>query len=223
MRRRTFMWLSALAAGALNGCGGDASGPAPSPFSRPRLIDGLEALRQAFEANGRHVSAGLLAAVAEEDLRKRCAWFPAPLPDEILGLYAWRGGQANDTWDEPYPFVFRDCGFSSPAMAERSYRAIMDSYGRDPPDDALLRSAFPFAEFNGGWLVVPTRPEGYGGLQRPVISVHQGINVWFHSVNAMVDTCLAWVSDPAWTNEGLPSDRELLIWRKYNPGIFGRA
>jgi len=80
-------------------------------------MEGLEALRQAFEAKGQHVSAGLLAAVAEEDLRRRCAWFPASLPDEIFGLYAWRGGQAHDTWDEPFPFAFRDCGFSSPATA----------------------------------------------------------------------------------------------------------
>jgi hypothetical protein len=217
--RRAF--TVALVSSFLASCGKAPKGMRQSPFSRVKLIEGLETLRLAFEAKAHHVTESLLPAVEEHELRKRCAWFPAPLPVEITALYSWHEGQPLGPWDTKYPFWFRDYGFSSLATAEHSYERIMDSYGADPPHRELLRGAFPFAEFNGGWLVLPTAPGGFGGLERPVISVHQGINVFFYSINAMIDTSIDWVSHPSWNDEGLyPASLELEIWRKHNPGIF---
>jgi hypothetical protein len=210
----------AFASAIVMGCT-PASRPQKLMFSRPRMIDGLEKLRLAFEAKGHAVTKSLRPPVPEQELRKRCEWFPQPLPEELVALYSWREGQPDGPWEESYPFWFRDCGFSALATAERSYGRIMATYGAEGPDEELLKGAFPFAEFNGGWLVLPTARAGFKDLARPVVSVHQGVDVWFHSMNTMVDTCVEWVSHPAWTSEGLyPQSLEMEIWRKHNPGIF---
>lgn len=195
--------------------------PVVAPFSKEKLRDGLEKLRLAFEAKGHHVTKELLPPVSEKLLRELCPWFPAPLTEEIVALYGWRAGQRENTWDLDFPFWFRDCGFASLIESKRAYEQIMTHYGSYEPDRELLTNAFPIAEFNGGWLVVALN--GHEGFERPVISVHEDVAVWFHSVNTMVDTCLEWVSHPSWKSGGtLPDSVEMEVWRKHNPGIFQR-
>ncbi len=199
--------------------------PSSPSFDGVRLREKLETLRSAFETKGHSVSTSLLPPVGEQDLRRRCAWFPAELPDELVALYGWHEGQAgDDAWDESAPFWFRDYAFSNLRIAEREHAAMMESYGVDPKCHELLKHAFPFAAFNGGWLVLPCKGQKLDGrLRRPVISVMQGVNVFFHSVEHMLDTCIGWATHPAYDADGgsLPEDIELEIWRKHNPGIFG--
>lgn len=190
------------------------------PFSRSELFSDLEALRLAFEAKSHHVSASLLPGIPEADLASACAWFPVKLPPELVALYFWHGGQANGTWNEEFPFWFRDCGFSAPRVAAESYTSMMGTYGTISENHDLLERSFPFAEFNGGWLVMPVLERGFGGFHRPIVSVHEDIAVWFHSINSMAKTCAEWVSQPEWGQDGLPEALEMRIWRKHNPGIF---
>ncbi len=193
------------------------------PFDAGRFQDRLDALRIAFESKLWHVSDSLLPGVAEAELRNRCAWFPSPLPAELVALYGWREGQAREPWDERYPFWFRDYGFSSIVRAEQEYRSMMASYGTNPQDHEFLKHSFPFAAFNGGWLVLPCKARHPNDpSQRSVVSVMQGVTVFFYSMELMVETCLDWVSNAAYAgNDHLPRAIELEIWKKHNPGIFG--
>ncbi len=56
-----------------------------------------------------------------------------------------------------------------------------------------------------------------------MISVMEGITVFFYSIEHMLDTCIGWVTHPTYDADGgsLPEDIELEVWRKHNPGIFG--
>ena len=233
MDRRTFSIGSiSLVLGSglpLAGCdqkmGSSQPQVAAPPFSPANFLARLEELRMAFEAKGLHVSPSFLPPVDEASLRQRCTWFPAQLPEELITLYAWHEGQSSDAWsDDGYPYWFRDCAFSSLKTAESEYKSMMDTYGAHPQDHDLLRCSFPFAAFNGGWLVLPCQEQKLDiRLKRPVISVMQGIDVWFYSMGLMIDTCIDWVAHPAYGhigNSALPEQEEMAIWRRHNPGIF---
>ena len=231
MKRRDFNHglLSMLAAASwpLGGCD-RRSEPSAPPIRRPsfsseRFQSQLEAMRQAFEAKGLRVSDTLLPPVDAETLARECAWFPAPLPKELTALYGWRGGQAEDAWSTEYPFWFRDDAFCSLRNAEREYLSMMSGYAGAPAISGLtLTDCFPFAAFNGGWLVLPCSPQTLDSrLARPVVSVMEGAEIFFYSMQTMVDTCLEWISHPLFSADGsLPPAIELAIWRRHNPGIF---
>jgi hypothetical protein len=193
------------------------------PFSASRLHAKLEKLRDAFLRKGHDVSESLGPPVPEDELRNRCRWFPTELPAELVALYGWHEGSKKSTWDTEKPLWLRDCGFCGIDIAESEYRRIMDSYGIYPDVHELLKNSFPFAEFNGGWLVLPCAGQALDDrFERPVISVMEGIDIWFYSVELMVDTCTEWIENSAF-QDGVPSlspDREMEIWRKHNPGFF---
>ncbi len=55
-------------------------------------------------------------------------------------------------------------------------------------------------------------------MPHPVISYFQGIDVYYDSIEAMVDTTIAWVSQAGWAPyETTPN--ELEIWRRYNRAV----
>ena len=195
------------------------------PFSADQLHQLLEKLRSAFEAKSLNVSDTLLPPLNEQELRERCQWFPGEIVPELIALYSWRGGQEPGPWgldETDHPFWFRDCAFSSLAIAQNEYRSMMASYGQIPEFHKTLETCFPFAAFNGGWLVLPTTPHEFDkSLMRPVVSVMQGMDVYFYSMEKMVETCVDWVSHPSYEGDGtLPENVEHEIWRKHNPGIF---
>ena len=234
MERRQFIENMALVVtgGVLAACGNSnegfetrrMSGSMP-PFSAERLHKLLEQLRLAFEGKSLNVSDTLLPPVNEEALRERCSWFPGEIVPELRALYSWRGGQEPGPWDladTDQPFWFRDCAFSSLTIAETEYQSMMASYGQIPEFHEELKTCFPFAAFNGGWLVIPTMAHKFDrALPRPIVSVMEGIDVYFYSIEKMVETCIDWVSNPQYTKDGsLPQETELEIWRKHSPGIF---
>ena len=193
------------------------------PFSKDRFHSRLETLRAAFEGQGMHVSDSLLPPVSESELRLSCKWFPGVLPQELVALYGWHEGQEKGAWDEDFPFWFRDCAFSRIAVAESEYHSMMESYGTIPTYHDLLKYSFPFAAFNGQWFVIPTRGQKLDDrLTMPIISVGEGVDIYFYSIELLVNTCIEWVRHPSYTAKvGLPREVELEIWEKHNPGIFG--
>jgi hypothetical protein len=230
MHRRAHIKLFAALLGtttlALAGCQKKPEMPAIDlpPFSPQRLHASLESLRVAYEAKGQSVSKSLLPPLSEEALRSQCAWFPAPLPPEIVALYAWRNGQAKGAWEEENPFWFRDCGFLNIHLAQLEYKSMMASYGK--PEFAVpqidLATCFPFAGFNGGWYVFPCAGQRFDKrLAFPIVSVFQGVDIFYYSLESMVETCVDWVSH-AGDQPGLKDTegKGLEIWRKHNPGIF---
>ncbi|MDO6545561.1 hypothetical protein [Photobacterium sanguinicancri] len=191
-------------------------------FSKENLHQNLNRLLNAFESKGMNVEGSLLPPIPEIELRERCSWFPGDLPNEIVALYEWRGGQEKDTWESEFPFWFRDNSFCSIARAEFEYKSMMESYGKYQPDHDMLKYSFPIAAFNGGWYVIPTRRHNLNSvLKRPVISVHQDIDIYFYTIEKMVETCAEWVEHDNYSPDGLyPESVEMQIWRKHNPAIF---
>ena len=229
MNRRKFLKTgTALCLAGLAGCDQleDESIPYPDArvpeFSSENLHRLLDELLEAYESKGMRVSETLLPPHSESELRERCQWFPGELSPEIISLYTWRGGQASDAWVTEFPFWFRDNSFSNLEYAEQSYKSIMATYGLFPQDRELLKYSFPFAEFNGGWYILPTRGLAPGTqLKAPVISVLEGVVIYYYSIEAMVQTCIDWVNHELYSAESsLPDTVEIEIWRKHNPGIF---
>ncbi|MEP5763300.1 MAG: hypothetical protein ABJ308_01835 [Halieaceae bacterium] len=195
--------------------------PSVPEFSGPNLHAGLDRLLKAYESKGMEVENSLLPPYGENRLRKSCSWFPGELTLELVSLYGWRGGQEKDAWESEHPFWFRDMSFSSIERAKAEYHSMMESYGTNPEDHELLKYSFPFASFNGGWYVLPTRGHPFtSSLSSPVISVFQGIDLYFYSIETMVNTCIEWVSHPEYEEGQPPREIELEIWEKHNPGIF---
>jgi hypothetical protein len=179
----------------------------------------------AFEAKRLHVSSTLQPPVLEEDLRRRCMWFPSALPAELLALYGWHDGQPNEPSSEKFPFWFRDYGFSCVKNAQQDYRSMMGSYGRDPDVHELLKHSFPFAAFNNGWLVLTCKlRHPKSPYEHSIVSVMEGVDLFFYSMETMLETCIEWVSHPSYgTGLGeLPRSVEMEIWNKHNPDIFKR-
>ena len=230
MRRRDLLrfGLAACLAGAA-GCQDRSGNFDPyakvslPPFSADNLHRLLDRLLAAFEARDMPVADSLLPPLSQAELIKRCAWFPGELPPEIVALYAWRGGQEKDAWETEFPFWFRDNSFCSIERAEQEYKSMMASYGIYQETRELLQYSFPFAAFNGGWYVLPTRGQPYSAsLAAPVIGVLEGIDIYYFSIETRVATCVDWVGHDSYAaGVSLPESVEMSIWQKHNPGIFG--
>ena len=242
MNRRPFLKLvvGSAAVGALCSC--DEKGPSilgaesvpryskiPSlsgePTPRAELHSLLEELRLAFEAVGRHVSTTLMPALSDSELRRKCSWFPGEISPELFAIYSWRGGQkqTNDSSE----FWLRDMILSTPETAEVEYQSMMETYGKYLPSEDVgveLATCFPFAAFNGGWYVFPCGGQALNRTHpRGIISVFQGLDVYFYSMESMLRTCIDWVRHPLY--QGNPTqwgNVEMELWQKHNPGIFGR-
>jgi hypothetical protein len=199
--------------------------PQPLPelpkFSSKRLHAKLEALRQAYEAKGFNVTDTLQPALSAQELQAQCSWFPAPLPEEIISLYAWRGGQIESGSDDDFAFAFEGRTFLTLEDAKLEYDSMMSTYGAEPSDAPLLRTCFPFAAYNGGWLVMPCADQSLEPrLERPIISVMQGISIHYYSLELMVVTALDEVLHPQYDGyNGLPEAISMEIWDRHNPGI----
>jgi hypothetical protein len=188
-----------------------------------------EALLRAYRDRGKEVSGELLPGLTCAEVEARTSWFPAPLPGPVFELYGWRNGQPEDAWVTENVLWFRDMQFTSLERAKDEYCSMMASYGVDNSrelEGIELRTSFPFASFNGGWYVVPCTGHDLGAdYAYPVVSVFQGIDVYFHSIESMLKTCIDWrlASRLVGDDWELPEDRERSIWQQHNPRVLGGA
>ncbi len=183
-----------------------------------------EALLAAHRRHGIDISQDLLPGLPREAIEAETAWFPSRLPDDLIALYGWRNGQPEDAWNSQNVLWFRDMQFTSLQRARDEYVSMMDSYGldNDPASEGIdLRMCFPFASFNGGWYVVPCEgPRLDSRFPFPVVSVFQGISIYFDSIETMLRTCVDWRVASSWSGDDweLPEHLEMEIWRRYNQG-----
>ena len=86
----------------------------------------------------------------------------------------------------------------------------------------LGADVFPFASYEGSFWVLPTRAWAHHPLlERPVISVFEGVDVFFYSFATMLDTVTEWIVRDVWRPDGaVDQEAELEIWRRHNPGIL---
>ena len=54
-----------------------------------------------------------------------------------------------------------------------------------------------------------------------MISIFEGIDVYFHSFGAMLETVTGWIESGAHRPDlSVDAQLEIEIWRRHNPGIF---
>ncbi len=189
-------------------------------YAKEKLHGLLDDLLKAYESKGTHIADTLLPPVAEEEIKEQCSWFPTELPQEIIALYSWRAGQKDDAQD---PFAFRDNTFHTLIAAKYEYESMMESYGVNPEDHDLLKYSFPFASYDGSFYVLPAKEYSFNvSHEKPIISVFQGVDIFFYSIESMVSACIDWVSNSKYDNGylSLSEKNEMEIWNKYNPGVF---
>ena len=234
MQRRQFLQyavlanLSLLNVSLLSACNKSSNSSQQSAaidaqaFSKSETHQLLDQLLAAYEDKGFSVKDSLLPPLDAKQLLEKCTWFPGEITPELQALYAWRGGQDKGAWETKTPFWFRDNAFLSIDNAEQEYASMMESYGSEFSEMTWLKYAFPFAAFNGSWYVLPTRGHSFSPkLRYPIISVFEGIDVYYYSLQSMLATCVDWVKHPDYSKDfTLPHDVEMSIWKKYNPGIF---
>lgn len=228
-RRKFTQYLAGTVISPILGCSKIES-PTPlislPPFSADVLNISLNNLQKAYEDKGERVTEELLPPLSEDQLRRECSWFPAQLPPQIIALYGWHNGQSSGAWNAAHPFWFRDCAFLNIHLAKVAYQDMMSSYGK--PEFATfeinLSTCFPFAGFNGGWYVLPCDGQRLDSrFPFPIISVCQGVDIYYYSMELMVETCTDWVSQPDYPKTSKKSEEtNLIIWKKHNPGIFSR-
>jgi hypothetical protein len=102
------------------------------------------------------------------------------------------------------------------------YQEIAKYY---PPagDEIDVRLCFPFAGFEGSYYCLPSENhKPIRGHKRPVISVFEGVDVYFYSFNAFLETVKEWFEIGVHIPDGVEVEREaeLKTWKKYNPKIF---
>lgn len=183
----------------------------------------LDKLLRLYEEKHYSLAKSLKPGLSEEEIKKKCTWFPVGLSKELLEIYTWRNGQIGDPSEEKYPFWFRDNAFCSIERAKEAYDNIVKVYAEDniPERDGVdLLKCFPFAEFNGECYLLPCSSQSMDNKHmRPVIN--QNGEIYYYSIDAMLDTVIDWVKCPEYKMfESLPEEIELKIWRKHNPGIF---
>jgi hypothetical protein len=183
----------------------------------------LDNLLAAYEAKGYATTNALAPGLSIDEILAETVWFPAPLKNDILDLYQWRNGVIINHSSVPYNFKFRDMIFHSLQDARLGYQTMMEIYGVDSSIEQHkvdLATCFPFASYECGWYVLPCGEQLLGQIYpNPVISVFQGIDLYYYSVELMLDTCIAWVSHPDYEPYHHLRD-ESEIWREHNPGIF---
>lgn len=175
-------------------------------------------LVEAFQAQGRAPESNLKPPLSLGEIEKFADGLGLKLPPEVVELYRWHNGV--DQEDDDDVLLFRDNVFLSLDRACEVYHTIQRYYQSDPQVD--LSSCFPIASFEGSSYVVACGQHSFG-VERPhpVVLVFQGIEMHFHSLASMLDTCIDWVSHPAWDPYQFPLDLERAIWQQHNPGIFG--
>ena len=230
MNRRNFnhLLLGAMSIPQLISCGNNSDEEVIKhmdieipKFSKENLHKNLDRLLKAFEARGMLMDDSLLPAMTESEIKAKCSWFPGVLTEEIIALYQWRGGQKEDVWNSEISFLFRDNSFCSIERAEIEYKNMMN-YGIDPEIHEMLKYSFPIAAFDGALYVIPTTNHIFNSaLNRPIISVFEGIDIYYYSIEKMVETCVDWEKQKNNSNEKFDNDEtEFDIWNKHNPGIF---
>jgi hypothetical protein len=185
----------------------------------------LEELRLAFLERGCDVDRHLKPGLSREEILERTQSLGLRVPDDLIEMYEWRNGQAEDAEMSPDALMFRDNKFVDLDDALREYPLIQEYYEPEPDSIPLgfeLREVFPFAAYMSASYVVVcgshTLPSPY---PNPVVSVFEGIDVFFLSLETMLRTCVEWTRHPSWERpSGLPEEIESEIWHRLNPGIF---
>ena len=175
----------------------------------------LAELERTMAAHGYDVGKSFRPGLSREQIDRRTKDLPYRLPEELYRMYMWHDGSPDKG-----PLLFRDHRFMPLELALR------------PPHIEVARTyefqpAFPFAWFEGSYLLVPFERYGvHPALELPVINLFEGRTIDYYSIPRMLDTAIEWIREGV-TRPGAEhradGKKELAIWRQHNPGIFERG
>lgn len=173
----------------------------------------------AYEAKGQVVSQNLKPGIPESEYARIIGFDPQEIPPSVLKLYQWRNGCVDEEVEAL--FLFRDNCFISADRGKEELNLIRNFYSADDEDRFDLNRVIPIAAFEGSVFAVVTGKHNFGsGFEYPVVSIFEGIDLFFSSIEAMLQTCIAWVTHPDWDRyNSLPYNVELEIWKRLNPAV----
>ncbi len=139
------------------------------------------------------------------------------MSQELYQLYTWHNGALPTT----NLFLFRDHLFLPLDQAIQEARTVETYYD--------LTRTIPFAGYEGSWLVLPIDPypdlsdlwppaPAHVKLERPVIRIFQGIEVFAYSFAIMLDMVAEWFEHHvASATTPFEQDLQLRIWESIIP------
>ena len=147
--------------------------------------------------------------LTREEIDRKVSSLSYPFPEELYQLYMWRNG----TREGSTLFLFRDQIFNSldEGISNQTFQGL---YG--------VHNSFPFASLEGSFYTLPSEAYALNGkLERPVISVFEGVDVYFYSLDHLLETQIDWIENNVYPeSDSSQIDLELPIWKSHNPGIF---
>lgn len=184
-----------------------------------------DALCAAYARRGVPVADNLNPGLRRENIIARLNALGLQPPEDLIALYEWRNGARHEYDDEGRLLLFRDNIFISLDRGIEEFQESLALYREESSlelDDVDLTQCFPISWFDGSYDTVACGAHRYPQASaHPVIRVFEDISLYFHSIPAMLETCIDWVNAPEWAPfEGLPDEVEMAIWRRHNPGIF---
>lgn len=180
------------------------------------LAERLEVLADAYAAHGYDVRPNLLPGATAAELDAVESALGVVLPASYRALYGWSAGVVDSSGTTPC-LRFRDEALLPLARVVAERELLLDTYGWF--EDVDGRTVAPLAFYQGSILVVACRPQQMtSSVPHPVISFFQGIDVYYDSIEAMVETTISWVAQPGWRPyEAAPNEME--IWRRRNVAV----
>jgi len=178
---------------------------------KPKLDNMLNSVRKKVPDIEKHFFPGL----SKTEIVEMTNQLPFAFPPELIELYTWRNGTRNIWMDTAEPlFLFRDHSFLPLDKAIEERDPIVRYYG--------VTNVFPFASHQGSYLVLPSESFSYDKrFERPVVSIFQGIDLFFFSFSIMLDTIIEWFERGVHTPykfESIDEKLENEVWNKHNPG-----
>lgn len=176
----------------------------------------LEVLADAYALRGYDVRPNLLPGATSGELDEVEAALGVVLPASYRELYGWSAGVIDEFGTAPR-MRFRDESLLPLARVVEERDRLLEVY--DWCESVDGRVVAPFASFEGSVLVVACGPQRLtSAVPHPVISYFQGIDVYYDSIEAMVETCIAWASQEGWgPYEAAPNEME--VWRRFNGSV----
>lgn len=176
----------------------------------------LDVLVDAYVAHGYDVRPSLLPGATAAELDEVESALGVELPAAYRELYEWSAG-AIDSFGTAPCMRFRDESLLPLGRVVEERELLLQTYGWFEDVDGW--TVAPFAWFQGSTLVVACAPQRLtSSVPHPVISYFHDIDVHYDSIEAMVETSIAWVSQDGWA-AGQPTPDEAEIWRRHNSAV----
>lgn len=171
--------------------------------------DKLNELLTAYSKHSKSIEDELYPGLSIDEIKNQTNWFPYDVPEAIYDLYSWKSGQKIQT---ETPFMFRDMQIIDLNTAKTNYECFVKSYGQDNDWIVDVKRCFPFAECEGAHLTICS--DG----KFPIVSIFEGVDIFFNSFESMLDTCIEWVNQDNFEYfDEIPNEHS--IWKKHNPGL----